>query len=92
MPRHPPENIRINPNVRCLQTYPTVGTKKKIESLQTIGIRLSPGPRPGLGRSGRDRLPTKSTLGWDAATHRDFLQRSRGDQQNGRTRSAKNEE
>jgi hypothetical protein len=34
-------NITINPNVRCNRLYPVEGTRKTVESLKTIGIRLN---------------------------------------------------
>lgn len=41
MPRKTATSIRVDPNVRCLRIYPIEGTAKKIDDLQTVGLRLS---------------------------------------------------
>jgi hypothetical protein len=41
MPRRSVGNITIDPNVRCQRLYPTENTKRTIQDLQTIGIRLN---------------------------------------------------
>jgi hypothetical protein len=40
MPRKSPMSITVDGNVRCLRLYPTKETKKKVENLETIGIKL----------------------------------------------------
>ncbi len=41
MPRKSPTSISLRPNLRCLQVYPTAGTKRSIAELKTVGLRLS---------------------------------------------------
>lgn len=41
MPRKSSTSISIDPNIRCLRVYPTEGTRRQIEDLQTVGFRLS---------------------------------------------------
>ena len=41
MSRQTAKQINIDPNVRALKIYPTAGSKKSIEELKTVGIRLS---------------------------------------------------
>lgn len=41
MKRQTASSISIETNVRCLRLYPTEDTKRTIEDLQSIGIRLS---------------------------------------------------
>jgi hypothetical protein len=39
--RHAATSISIDPNVRCLRVYPTEDTKRTIDALKTVGIRMS---------------------------------------------------
>lgn len=41
MPRKSVKSLGINANLRCLKVYPSARTKKQIQDLQTIGIKLS---------------------------------------------------
>jgi hypothetical protein len=34
-------SIRINPNVRCEKIYPVDNTHKSVETLKTVGLKLS---------------------------------------------------
>jgi hypothetical protein len=39
--RHAATSIRIDPNVRCMRVYPVEGTRKTVDELQTVGMKLS---------------------------------------------------
>ncbi len=41
MTRKSPKSITVNPNVRCLRVYPVENTKKNVQELKTVGLRLS---------------------------------------------------
>ena len=41
MSRKSPGQIKIKGNVKCLRVYPTENTKKNVEELKTVGIKLS---------------------------------------------------
>ena len=41
MPRHTVTSVQLNPNVRARRVYPTEGTDRTMEQLQTVGIRLT---------------------------------------------------
>ena len=41
MARKSPKSISIDPNVRCLRIYPTEDTKKSVQDLKTVGIKVS---------------------------------------------------
>ena len=41
MPRKSPRSITIDPNVRCQRIYPVEASKKPIEQLETVGIKLT---------------------------------------------------
>lgn len=41
MKRQSSRSIIINPNLRCLKVYPLTGTKKNIQNLKTIGLKLT---------------------------------------------------
>jgi len=50
MSRKSPSSITLRPNLRCLQVYPVAGTKRTIEELQTVGMRLSKEQAVNLAR------------------------------------------
>ena len=39
--RKSPRAIRINPNLRCARIYPIENTKKSVQELKTVGIKLT---------------------------------------------------
>ena len=41
MPRKSPLSIKVDGNVRCLRLYPTESTKRTIDKLETVGIKLN---------------------------------------------------
>ena len=41
MPRQTVTSVSVSPNVRALRVYPVDGSRKSIEQLQTVGIKLS---------------------------------------------------
>ena len=41
MPRKSPRSIQVDGNVRCLKLYPMEGTKRTIDRLETVGIKLT---------------------------------------------------
>jgi hypothetical protein len=41
MSRKTASAIRVDPNVRALRIYPVEGTAKSVETLKTVGIKLS---------------------------------------------------
>ncbi|MBZ5647162.1 MAG: hypothetical protein LAN37_08080 [Acidobacteriia bacterium] len=41
MSRKSPRAISINPNLRCARIYPVENTKKNVQDLKTIGIKLT---------------------------------------------------
>lgn len=34
-------SIKVDGNVRCLRLYPTKGTKRTVENLETVGIKMN---------------------------------------------------
>ena len=41
MARRSSRSISIDPNVRCTRVYPVETTKKNVETLKTVGIKLN---------------------------------------------------
>jgi hypothetical protein len=41
MSRRSSRSVTINPNVRCLRVYPVEGTRRTLDELKTVGLRLS---------------------------------------------------
>jgi hypothetical protein len=41
MPRKSPMSIKVDGNVRCLRVYPAKDTKRTVENLETIGIKMN---------------------------------------------------
>ncbi len=39
--RQSPRSIILNPNVRCQQVYPTPGSNRSLQTLQTFGIKMT---------------------------------------------------
>jgi len=41
MPRKTATSIRVDPNIRALRIYPVEETKKQVDDLKTVGIKLN---------------------------------------------------